>query len=398
MYEKLELARDGRGVPYSTLANASLILQGHPEFKGKIWFDSFRRKIYHAMEGEERAWTDADSRRATAWIERELELPRMTLALIQEAVQHAGECHQRNTLVEWLKSLEWDHTVRLETWLADCLGVERSDYNDAVARNWPLSMVARAFKPGCQVDTMPVLEGPMGAGKSRFLEILADPWFAALQIAFGEKDFFQAIQGRWLIEVPDMSGFTRRDHTQILATITTRVDVFRKSHGRITEEYPRVTVLAATSETDDYLRDIRGRRRYWPLRCGHIDLECLQHQREQIFAEAVERYCKGASWYEMPEQADVEQLARATPDLWAERILDVAEQLWEAPDPRITSSLLLIKLGVELPKQDDASKGRITRIMSSNGWRQKVNKQRYWVKSRASTQGDWIKGAGEKEK
>jgi putative DNA primase/helicase len=215
-------------------------------------------------------------------MQQQMQLHRMHLMLVQEAVMHAAECNQRNSLTDWLDSLVWDQNERLDTWLFDCLGAERNPYNDAVARNWPISMVARAYRPGCQVDTMPVLEGKMGRGKSRFLDVLADPWFAAIQIAFGEKDFFQAIQGRWLIEVPDMSGFSRREHTQILATITTRVDVYRKSHGRITEEHPRVTVFAATSENDEYLQDSRGRRRYWPLRCGDIDLDALHNQREPL--------------------------------------------------------------------------------------------------------------------
>jgi predicted P-loop ATPase len=241
-------------------------------------------------------------------------------------------------------------------------------------------MVARASSPGCQVDTMPVIEGTMGRGKSKFLEILAEPWFASIQIAFGEKDFFQAIQGYWLIEVPDMSGFSRREHTQILATITTRTDVYRKSHGRITEEYPRVTVFAATSETDDYLQDVRGRRRYWPLRCGEINLDALHGQREQIFAEAVVKYKAGATWHEMPDEAEDEQLARASRDLWTDRVLFEADTIWAEPNPRITSSLLLTKIGVLFEKQDDGTKGRITRIMKANGWVQKNNDGRHWKK------------------
>lgn len=381
----LSLALDPRGSPYAHIANAALVLESHPEIKGKIWFDSFRRKIYHTTRSDiAQLWTDADTRRMTAWMQQNLEIHKMSGTVIDDAVQLAGERNQRNSLTEWLEGLVWDGTERLDTWLSDCLGAERNPYNDAVARNWPISMVARAFSPGCQVDTMPVLEGQMGRGKSRFLDVLASPWFAALQIAFGEKDFFQAIQGRWLIEVPDMSGFSRREHTQILATITTRVDVFRKSHGRITEEYPRVTVFAATSETDDYLADSRGRRRYWPLRCGDISLEALAAQREQVFAEALIRYRAGEGWWHMPGATDEEQLARTSQDLWTENVLYHADTLWDerdlTRDARITSTLLLTKIGVELHRQADADKARIARIMRANGWVQRNNQGRFWNK------------------
>lgn len=385
-YEMLELARDKYGVPFPTLANASRVLQRHPEFKGRLWLDSFRQKVYHSWEGEARLWTDADARRVTAWIQQQLELPKITLALMHEAALHAAEAQARNSLTDWLSALKWDGTERLDTWLADCLDVSRSPYNDRVARNWLISMVARAFKPGCQVDTMPVLEGPMGRGKSRFLEILADPWFAAIQIAFGEKDFFQAIQGRWLIEVPDMSGFSRREHTQILATITTRVDVYRKSHGRITEEHPRVTVFAATSETDDYLKDTRGRRRYWPLRCGHIDWSALEKQREQLFAEAVFAYRAGEHWHEMPEGTDAEQIERMEQDLWTEAILNYVDTL----DPQVVgnsrkvvavpSYILFYALKIELKDQTQAEKNRVAGVLQRAGWvASKIKGNRCWM-------------------
>jgi predicted P-loop ATPase len=379
-WQRLQLDADTKRIPHATLANASAIIQRHEYFRGKVWLDSFRGKVYHTLNGAPRLWTDTDDRRACAWIQQRLQLPKINLNLVKEATLHAAECDQRNSLTDWLDSLKWDGIERLDTWLFDCLGAERNAYNDAVARNWLISMVARAYSPGCQVDTMPVIEGSMGRGKSRFLEVLADPWFAAIQIAFGEKDFFQAIQGRWLIEVPDMSGFSRREHTQILATITTRVDVYRKSHGRITEEHPRVTVFAATSETDDYLQDVRGRRRYWPLRCGDINLDVLKAQREQLFAEAVSKYRAGATWYEMPEQTDEEQILRASHDTWTDHVLLQAEAMWAEPNPRITSSLLLMKVGVELKDQDDGKKSRIARIMRSNNWVQRNNDGRHWKK------------------
>ena len=383
VWQQLGLAIDTKQVPHPTLSNVSLILQRCDYYRGKVWLDSFRGKVYHALDGAPKLWTDADSRRATAWIQQQLTLPKITLALVQEGVMHAAECHARNSLTDWLDSLQWDGVPRLETWLADCLGAERNPYNDAVARNWPLSMVARAYLPGCQVDTMPVLEGKMGRGKSKFLDVLASPWYASIQIAFGEKDFFQAIQGRWLIEVPDMSGFSRREHSQILATITTRVDVYRKSHGRITEEHPRVTVFAATSENDEYLQESRGRRRYWPLRCGHIEIDTLHAQRDLVFAEAVARYRAGANWYQMPDETDEEQSMRASRDVWTDRVMNYVEAYG---DGKLTSANILERAVEMKPDRlDEHSKRRIYRILMENGWKQLHGRERYWKKVTSET-------------
>jgi len=224
---------------------------------------------------------------------------------------------------------------------------------------------------------MPVLEGPQGMSKSTFLEVLGDPWYGSIPVAFGDKDFLQAIQGRWLVEIPDMTGFSKREHTQILATITIRSDIYRASYGRHTEEHPRVAIFAATSETDDYLQDARGRRRYWPLRCTDIDIDALHSMRDQIFAEAVARYREGAKWYEMPATADIEQSARATPDLWSDKVLDYCNELWEqskfsrAPLAITSSRILSDAIEIPLAKQDDGCKKRIARILRENNWVQK---------------------------
>jgi len=83
-----------------------------------------------------------------------------------------------------------------------------------------------------------------------------------------------------------------------------------------------VSVFAATSETDDYLQDPRGVRRYWPLRCGSIDLDALHAVRGQVFAEAVQAYQNSATWYVVPEIATLdEQRERITKDPWEGQVL-----------------------------------------------------------------------------
>jgi 5S rRNA maturation endonuclease (ribonuclease M5) len=378
IWQSLGLMSDAKDIPHPTLSNASIILQYQPPYKGKIWFDTFRSAVWHSVAGAPRPWTDADDRRATTFIQQRLGLPKIHSGIVQEAVLHAAECQPRNTLTEWLDSLVWDGIPRLTTWLADCLGVERDAYHDAVARNWPISMVARAYDPGCKVDTMPVLEADQGTGKSTFLKVLGHPWFAALKMAFGEKDFLQAIQGRWLVEIPDMAGFSRREHSDILATISDARDVYRKTYARVTEEHPRVTVFAATSENNEYLQETRGRRRYWPLVCGTINTDTLQAQRAQIFAEAVIEYRNGSQWHEVPEnESDEIQSARASRDIWTDTVMHYAEHYGES---KLTSCAILTNcINMELSRQDDAAKRRIYRIMTENGWKQlRDRKERFW--------------------
>lgn len=380
-WQSLGLDCNQGGVPHPTMANASLIVQMHPGLKGRIWLDTFRGRIFHTLRGAVQSWTDADTRRLTVLVQQQLRLPKVTTRIMIEAIDHAAEVNAKNSLTEWLDSLVWDETPRLDMWLTDCLGVDFDEYTHAIARNWPIGMVARAYRPGCKMDNMPVLEGVSGLSKTTFLEVLGDPWYKSLSIAFGDKDFLQAIQGAWLVEIPDMTGFSRREQSHILATITTRTDSYRASYGRYVEEHPRTTVFAATSETDDYLQDHRGKRRYWPLRCESIDIDALRQQRDQIFAEAVQCYRKGEIWYKVPVQAVREQEQRAERDIWTDKVLDYCDLAQDLTGRIRIEGVLTSGLDIPISKQTGAEARRVTRILREAGWvRTRDTHARYWRK------------------
>jgi putative DNA primase/helicase len=381
-WQSLGLDCNQGGLPHPTVSNASLILQMHPRLKGRIWLDTFRNRIYHTLRGPVPIpWTDADTLRMTVMVQQQLRLPKITSRLMHEAVAHAAGVAARNSLTEWLDSLVWDETPRLDTWLADCLGCDLDEYTMAISRNWPIGMVARAYVPGCKMDNMPVLEGVSGLSKTTFLEVLGDPWYKSLSIAFGDKDFLQAIQGAWLVEIPDMTGFSRREQSHILATITTRTDSYRASYGHTVEDHPRTTVFAATSETDDYLQDSRGRRRYWPIRCEEIDIAALRAQKDQVFAEAVQRYRAGEAWYVVPNQAAEEQQQRAEKDIWTERVLDYCEHAKDSRGRVTMDRILFTAIEMPIAKQGISEQRRVARILREAGWiRGRTSDSRYWTK------------------
>lgn len=379
--EELGLKANSGGIPHPTVSNLSLVIQRHPELAGKVWFDTFRQQIRTTFGGPEREWTDADDLAMTFWLQQRMDFHKAGTVLVQQAIEHAAHSRAINSVTTWLNGLEWDQERRLDTWLSDCLGVAVDPYSSAIGRNWLISMVARAFNPGCQADHMPVLEGKMGTGKSTFLAVLGDPWFSALPEAFGSKDFFQAIQGQWLIEVPDMTGFSKRDHSHIIAVITTRTDRYRASYGRRTENHLRQCIFTATSESDDYLQDSRGIRRYWPLRCQSIDIEALQGMREQLFAEAVVAFKAGAMWYEMPESSLGEQFDRRNEDPWREQVLTYCRARIECTSVDILMDCIQMKLDAVTPTH----KNRIAVIMREDNWRQFVAtrrgiRMRVWTK------------------
>jgi predicted P-loop ATPase len=103
------------------------------------------------------------------------------------------------------------------------------------------------------------------------------------------KDFYLALKGKMLIEIPDFKSFKGIDADALKAAITRPTDTYRAPYERRTADHPRQCVFSATINRKEWMNDATGGRRFWPVRCGSIDLQWLTDNREQLFAEAVWR-------------------------------------------------------------------------------------------------------------
>jgi predicted P-loop ATPase len=124
-------------------------------------------------------------------------------------------------------------------------------------------------------------------------------------------------------------------------------------------------VFAATSESDEYLRDYRGIRRYWPLRCGEINLTALAAARDQLFAEAFRAYLDGAHWHDVPVlEAQAEQAERQEQDVW---LTDIAS--WAAARDEVTvSDVATYCLNIETARKTQSEANRIAKCLKAIGF------------------------------
>lgn len=368
-WQELDLVLNRQSEPYCNADNVRRILASDSEFGSLAWYDADSKLV---MAGD-RIWSDTDDNDLLLRLQSEYGIPRMTLEPARLGLDIYARTRARAPLTDWLSSLVWDGTARLDAWLSDAYGCDHSEYHSAVGRCWLISLIARAFKPGCQVDTMLVLEGAQGLRKSSSLEILGGPWYRAITQPFGSKEWLEAITGVvWLAEVADLSGFRGRDLDHLKAALTTRVDRFRRSYDRRALDYPRRCVFAGTTNRDDWQADDTGGRRFLPVAVREINLDFIRQQREQLFAEAVHQFHAGGDWWEIPQKdAEREQESRRDDDVWQPRIESylTGRAITNVPD------ILEYCLEIKADKQDKRAQMRVASVLKILGFRRTVERQ-----------------------
>ena len=312
---------------------------------------------------------------------------------LREGVEMWAFHNPFNPVTDWLRSLQWDGTARLDHWLARYIGVAPSPWATLAGSKFLIAMVARAMQPGCKVDTALVIDGPQGAGKSTALRILAgDEHFGDQLPNIRDKEGLHYLQGLWLVEIAELAAIRKAELEDVKKFITAQFDRYRPPYARQPVERPRQCVFAATTNEVTYLRDPTGDRRWWPVTAGPIDTEALARDREQLFAEAMQRYTAGEVWHLSPAQealARVEQGKRREVSEWFGRVAAICEGQEMAGGLPLTMQHLFTALGLPSTELSNPKYSRpLAGDLAALGWRQDRTKRgRFYVKG-GDTAGD----------
>jgi hypothetical protein len=191
---------------------------------------------------------------------------------------------------DYLASLQWDRTRRVDQWMTTYLGAEASDLNRAIGRLALVAAVRRARQPGCKFDQIIVLEGVEGTGKSTAIVDLAgkDNFSDQTIIGLDDRQQQEAMRGVWLYEIADLAGMSKADVDRTKAFASRVSDRARPAYGRHRIEQPRRCVFFATTNNTEYLKSQTGNRRFWPVKTSKIDIQGLRRDRDQLWAEAAQ--------------------------------------------------------------------------------------------------------------
>lgn len=385
IYEQYGIAIKKNGTPEINEENVLRILESVPLFKDCIWYDEFYDRIFSNLSGCTKEWNDYLSAELLIRFQREYIFKTLKLNTLETAVNVFAKRNIRNEPKDWMNSLNWDGTKRIQDFFFNAFETKVSQYSLAASENLWISMVARILRPGCKVDNMVILEGKQGSLKSTALEIIGGKWYTNTNQDPSNKDFYQCLQGKLLIEIAELSSFGKALNETIKNMLSTKVDRFRKSYGKVAEDYFRQNIFIGSTNDVEYLKDQTGGRRFWPIKINNINLDYIKQNREQLFAESVAKFKSNATWWEMPyEETKLEQENRLEQDDWIEVIERFLRQNPELILSGFRREHLLVEkcLNISMSNYTPMLQRRITKCLIFLGYKNEAKYQGVGIKTK----------------
>lgn len=301
----------------NTLRNLTLILENDPNLRDIVFnqhLDGMEIKGDVPWKHPSKFWRDADDAQLISYVDENYGT--FSQRNYDIAVAKVTDDRSYHPIREFLQALpEWDKVERVDTLLIDYLGAADNKYVRAVTRKTLCAAACRVLNPGCKFDTMLVLNGSQGIGKSTLIAKLGGEWFSDSLSLNDTKDKTAAekLQGYWILEIGELAGLRKAEVETLRSFLSRQNDIYRASFGKRTTPHPRQCVFFGTTNAESgYLRDTTGNRRFWPVKTpgggSKRSWDVTQEDVLQIWAEVMHYVKAGEKLYLDPE---VEALAKA---------------------------------------------------------------------------------------
>jgi len=379
---EMQTNKDGTQKIKPTVPNLITIMEKDKRWKKRIWLNEFSNAIYM----KDNPLKDTDYTRIKRWMYNHYNV-HFTTDSIVEATNYIAEVNGHNPLTSWLNKSVWDGVPRMDEWLVRACGTEDNKLNREIGRRWLIQCVARAMEPGCKADCVLILVGPQGARKSTTFRILGSPeYFCDTPMDIGSSNAYMQIHRAWIYEVAELDSIRRARNSSTKAFLSAQEDTFRLPYARQTVTLKRHTVFCGTTNKAEFITDETGSRRYWPIQVGKMDTNWTEHNRHQLWAEAVVAYKNGEKWYlenETQEKLNEQSSDFRQFDPWHE----IIERYIKANGVNVsTTDLMEQGLKLEKYQMTRASEMRVGDIMRQLGFervRRRIfgDRKYIWVKA-----------------
>ncbi|MBQ6378444.1 MAG: hypothetical protein IJJ56_06575 [Prevotella sp.] len=312
-----DLEYDRKGAIKSTTKNIITILDNDPRLAGHLWHDLFSGfdLIRNGLPWDRKAvqWGNRDDANLRVYLDENYGVTGKDK--VKDAKDAVFTRHRVHPIRDYLGGLEWDGTPRLDTLIIDYLGAEDTALNRAMTRKHFVAAVARVMNPGCKYDYCLIVTGAEGIGKSTLFAVMGGEWFNDSLVTMEGKSGMEQARGGWVIELPELGSIKRSDVEQVKAYISRQDDTYRPAYGTVVEKHPRQCVFCGTTNETYFLKGDTGNRRFWVMAANpdqrkHEDVKAdLAEERDQIWAEAVQRWREGEKLY-LPKDLETEARQR----------------------------------------------------------------------------------------
>lgn len=312
---RLEL--DKAGNVKNTLRNLTLILENDPNLKPLVFnqlLDGMEIKGAVPWKHPSKFWRDADDAQLISYVDTHYGT--FSTRNNDIAVTKVSDDRSYHPIREFIASLPaWDGEERVDTLLIDYLAAEDTPYVRAVTRKTLCAAIKRVLAPSSKFDSMLVLNGPQGVGKSTFIAKLAGEWFSdSLNLSdTKDKTAAEKLQGYWILEIGELAGLRKAEVETLRSFLSRQNDIYRAAFGKRATPHLRQCVFFGTTNAESgYLRDTTGNRRFWPVKTPgggkKHSWELTEEDIRQIWAKVLVYVERGEKLY---LDASMETLAKA---------------------------------------------------------------------------------------
>lgn len=336
-----------------TVENLTLILTNDSRFKN-FAYNELRKMVQvtgplpWSRPDNNLFWREAD--RAHLMYHIDSKYMPFSIRNFDNAFTKVVEDRSFHPIKDYLNSLpKWDGIKRVEDIFIKYMQADDTQYVRSVTRKTFAAAVARIYEPGIKFDSLLVLDGAQGIGKSSiFRELVSSNYYSDTLSLYdmNDKSGAEKLQGFWVVEIEELAGMKKADIERVKAFLSTLDDMYRPSYGRVVENHPRQCIIIATVNGErGYLRDITGNRRFWVIKLHQTEQKKKwsidEDFRSQFWAEAKMIWESGEKLYlenDVLEEAKKAQQAAMEIDERASKV----EEYLNKPLPRSWDKMSLL--------------------------------------------------------